>query len=114
MRILSPLTKVEEVKPLIRAGADELYCGISSPNWRKHCLRASSNLYDIVNSNFGDYNKLQTAIESAHSYDVPVFLTLNALEYSQKERDVLLRKLKRQLISAWTHLLLRMCICFLF
>ena len=35
MKILSPLRSVSEVDPLKTAGADEFYCGLAAPGWKK-------------------------------------------------------------------------------
>jgi hypothetical protein len=41
IKILAPVDKVEEVSQVIEAGADELYCGLTSGEWlQKYTLAA--------------------------------------------------------------------------
>lgn len=35
MKLVAPISKVEEVLPIIEAGADELYCGVLPLEWYK-------------------------------------------------------------------------------
>ena len=86
MNILSPLTTVEEVEPLIKAGADELYCGIISDNWRKKfkditCL----GRFESSQPNFSNFGEVKKAVEIADTYNKPIFLTVNAPYYSKRQ-----------------------------
>lgn len=90
MNILSPLTKVEEVEPLIKAGADELYCGIISDKWKTKfgditCL----GRYESSQPNFNNFKELKRAIEIADTYNKPIFLTVNAPYYSKRQFKII-------------------------
>ncbi len=43
MKILSPLRDAGEVGPLRDAGADEFYCGLAPPQWKRTFGAAWSN-----------------------------------------------------------------------
>jgi len=95
MNILSPFSKVDEVEKLIKAGANELYCGIYSEKCKgTFSILAGMNRNEIVSANLKNFNELKRSIEIAHSYDVPVFLTMNGL-YNQKQLDYAIEEIKR-------------------
>jgi len=43
MKILSPVDKVDEVKRIIKAGADELYCGVLTSDWHNKYIAGAIN-----------------------------------------------------------------------
>ena len=54
IKLLSPLSKRDEVEDLIAAGADEFYCGILLDDWRKsYTVSASLNRRQEDNSILG-------------------------------------------------------------
>jgi U32 family peptidase len=80
MRILSPAISADEVEAVIEAGAGEIYCGVMPDAWRKAYTNvASPNRREWEVSNMADFDALGDAVTRAHSKNVPVFLTLNAL-----------------------------------
>lgn len=68
---LVPIDSVDEVVPIINAGATELFCGIITSNG---CLNAYSN---IPKANLKGFDELKKVLEISHSYEVPVYLTRN-------------------------------------
>lgn len=79
MRILSPLSKIEEVEPLILAGADEFYCGL---------MNKGGILNDRQNTakyNFETAAELSRAVYLAHKKGKKIFLALNAKAVNIKE-----------------------------
>lgn len=88
MNITAPFDTVKEVKPLIEAGADELYCGVFSPYWNKRRLIPNSR---ISVGNLSNFRELREALKIAKNYNIPVFLCTNeylgkgALAYLQKD-----------------------------
>ncbi|MCM2266923.1 MAG: U32 family peptidase [Elusimicrobiales bacterium] len=76
MRITAPLDKVEEARPLIEAGADELYCGVSHPGWAR--VPGSPNLRFRSGANLKSFEELRAVTSAASGLGVPVLFTLNA------------------------------------
>jgi len=94
MNILAPFSKADEVEKLIKAGANELYCGVYSEKLRKtFSILTGMNRHDIFSANLKNFKELKGSIEVAHSYDVPVFLTMNGL-YNQKQLDYAIEEIK--------------------
>lgn len=97
IKILSPISRCDEVEDLIAAGADELYCGILLDEWRKqYTVSASLNRRQEDNPvlgtspHFRSFEELKESVEIAHSRDVPVILTLNEHYYSQDQYPYLM------------------------
>lgn len=82
MKILFPLDKLNEVKEIIKAGADELYCGILTPEWQRKYPFIPNNRRPGIKSSFWKWEELNESIRIAHSYHIPVFLTLNEHYYT--------------------------------
>jgi U32 family peptidase len=80
VNILSPLSRLEEVEPLIEDGATCFYAGVMPLNWRDRFTNmASPNRREWKSSNFLDYESFGRAIRNAADHHVPVFMTLNTL-----------------------------------
>ena len=92
IKILSPVSRCDEVEDVIAAGADELYCGILLDDWRKgYTVSASLNRRQEDNTilgtspHFKSFEELKESVEIAHSRSVPVILTLNEHYYSKDQ-----------------------------
>ncbi|MEW6142311.1 MAG: U32 family peptidase [Chloroflexota bacterium] len=85
MKLLSPVDKVEEVEPLIQAGADELYCGLLTEEWHNQYIAGSINRRPGGGANFTTFDQLDECVSIAHSHTIPVFLTLNEHYYIEKQ-----------------------------
>jgi len=85
VKLLSPVDKVEEVEPLIKAGVDELYCGLLTEDWHNQYIAGSINRRPGGGANFTTFDQLEECVDIAHSYRVPVFLTLNEHYYIEKQ-----------------------------
>jgi len=95
MNILSPLTRIEETKPLIDAGADEFYCGVFSKEWEKRFTNLTGpNRFETKFANFRNFDDLKKAIEIADSNNVPVFLAMNML-YSENLYPLVLKEIDK-------------------
>lgn len=86
MKLLAPISSPEEVVPLIRNGAEEIYCGLVPAAWLKredpaHWLNRRS----ARGGNLGTLDQLVAVVEAAHAHGVPVFLTLNAHHYQARQ-----------------------------
>lgn len=98
MKILSPLSKPEEVKSLIEAGADEFYAGLVTKDWEKRfSYIASANLRHDRVANFHSFEELEGAISTASDCKKPVFLVFNALFYTEKQLPLALKQINRAL-----------------
>ncbi|MFC1699956.1 peptidase U32 family protein, partial [Candidatus Omnitrophota bacterium] len=95
MKILSPFSKKEEVAPLIKAGADELYCGIVPDEWEnKYGVFDTLNRREGYGANFSKFSDLQYAIKLAHEKNVQVFVTMNGL-YVQQQYPLIQKMIER-------------------
>jgi len=79
VKILSPLRSVSEVGPLKTAGADEFYCGLAPPGWKKKFGAAWTNRRHPDSAGVLDEQALREIISAAGS--VPVHVTLNSPHY---------------------------------
>lgn len=69
---------------LIHNGADELYCGVSTPEWEQHFGgRWWMNRRSPVQANLLCREDLQRVVEVAHRHRIPVQVALNAAFYPQ-------------------------------
>jgi len=93
MKILSPLSSVGEVLPLIDAGAEELYCGVVTPEWEKRfSYIASINLRHDKAANFCSFEQLAEAVKIASSSKTPIFCAFNANFYTEKQLPLVLKQ----------------------
>ncbi len=93
MRILAPINNTEEVEDIIKQGADELYCGVLPYLWKgKYSNVASPNRREWSSANLKSLDELKKAIEMAHAYRKPVYLTLNAL-YTEEQYPLVLEQI---------------------
>lgn len=85
------------MEPLIAAGAQELYCGVLSSSWQKRYTNmASPNRREWKSSNLNNYRELKEVVILAHSRNIPVILTLNAL-YTRPQYPALEEQLEEGL-----------------
>ena len=89
MKVLAPVDKVGEAEEVIRAGADELYCGVLSAEWSQEYSIAAINRRPARICNFESFDELRNCVEIAHSYDVPVSLTINEHYYTREQYPLL-------------------------
>lgn len=95
MRILSPVSKVDEVERLIQGGAQELYCGLLPSDWPYTAF--SLNRRQEPEANFQSFDELKKCADIAHTHGVPLFLTLNEHYYTDKQYPYILDYVKRAL-----------------
>jgi len=99
MKITTPVSRVEEVEPLMEAGAGEFYCGVISSQWYKDFTNmASVNRVERKNASLSDYRELANIVELAHRGGRQVFLAFNGL-YSPVQFDLLERQIEDSLAS---------------
>lgn len=88
MKILAPLSNPDEVGPLIAAGADEFYCGVTPPEWSETFGDAWVHRRSPRTS-VGGVEDLRCCVATAGSR--PVYVTLNAASYPSGAVPVLVR-----------------------
>jgi len=93
LKILAPASSPEEVSGLVKAGAQEVYCGVLSDEWcRAYTNIASINRVERRMGNLADYSVLEELVQEAHRGGARVNLTLNALfsapQYPLLEREL--------------------------
>jgi len=79
MKILSPLRIANEVAPLLAAGADEFYCGLVPPGWKKKFGDAWSNRRHPDAAGVPNEEALAEILAAVGS--TPVHVALNSLHY---------------------------------
>jgi len=102
IKILSPVSRVDEVDEVIEAGADELYCGVLPDDWREQYTvsaslnrRQEDNAVPGTSPHFRSFDELAESVRRAHARQVPVFLTLNEHYYTQDQYPHLLSYIDR-------------------
>ncbi|GAI16345.1 unnamed protein product, partial [marine sediment metagenome] len=73
MKILSPLSRAEEVELLCKAGVDQFYCGLV------HEDEALNDRPNTSKFNIGSIEELTQAVKIAHRFKRCVFLVINNL-----------------------------------
>ncbi len=77
---------------LLHCGADELYCGIDTPEWHAHFgNRFWMNRRSPDGANLITFADIRGAVGTAHARGVPVHLTLNAPFYPAESIGYVLR-----------------------
>ena len=95
MKVLAPVSSLEELKQAAASGADEVYGGVLSERWvARYSHLASPNRVDRSNGNFASHEELKTAVAWAHANKVKVNVALNAL-YSPAQQAMLAEELDR-------------------
>lgn len=87
MQITSPFSHVDEIEPLVAAGAKELYCGVVPSNWVVQFNTGAVNRRYF--SNLGSLPELEKATIKAHDLGAQNFLVLNAQHYGATQLDAL-------------------------
>jgi len=93
LKINSPFRKKDEVIPLIKAGANELYCGYVSPEWIEKFTELEFERKGL-GSNFTDLEELKEAVKLAHQHKVPVSIAVNGL-YVSSQYPLLLKTFRQ-------------------
>ncbi len=79
MKLLAPLKDSSEVEPLLAAGAEEFYCGLTPATWQKRFNQNWINRRAQGSAGVADLADLQQILARAAGH--PVYLTLNAPFY---------------------------------
>jgi len=95
MKILAPLGAKDEVEMLAENGAEEFYCGITPNEWMKKFSPGVWINRRNPYAGFPSFSDLKEAVRQAESYGIPIFLTLNAPYYMEKQYPMLMELIKR-------------------
>lgn len=87
MKIAVPISNIEEVRPLIDAGADEIYFGMMPQYWAEHF--GTNSLNRRTSGNLKNLEELRYVVETTHSLKRQTSLTLNAQNYSAEQMQYL-------------------------
>lgn len=87
MRITSPISHVDEIEPLVAAGAEELYCGVVPSNWVAQFNTGAVNRRYF--GNLPSLSELEKAVALTHAVGARMFLVLNAQHYGAAQLDAL-------------------------
>lgn len=79
MKVLAPVRSADEVAPLLDAGAQEFYCGLTPPDWERDFGSAWSNRRSARSAGVADLDELRRIVALAGAR--PVFATLNSPSY---------------------------------
>ena len=89
---MAPVSSVTEVEMLIHFGADELYCGISTPEWEDHFKGLWwMNRRNPHHANLTSWDNIKNVVNLAHDNNVEVHLTLNSPFYTPGSRNYILK-----------------------
>jgi len=92
MKITAPVRSPEEVDMLLHCGADELYCGVATPEWEAHFGgQWWMNRRSPQAANLKSWEALSRVVSRAHEAAVKVSLVLNAPFYPRGSRGYLLK-----------------------
>jgi len=72
MKLMAPITSLETAKLQIRAGADELYCGLDSPEYNVLAFNGRWRSMDTVSCQVSDVKELGEIVKLAHKHKVTV------------------------------------------
>lgn len=90
LTIVAPVSRPDEVEPLLEEGADELYCGLLPPEWlERFSFSVPLNRRDSGLGNLSSFRSLGDIVSAAHRGGAPVYLTLNAPTYTQGQVEFL-------------------------
>jgi putative protease len=99
MKINAPVSSVKEVEMLLHFGADELYCGVTPPEWETHYgAQWWMNRRSPQKANLCVWSDLLQIVEAAHRAGVKVNITLNAAFYPRAGLGYLM-KLAEKLVA---------------
>lgn len=93
MKIVAPISRVEEVEPLAKAGASEIYCGIVPADWTERFRSSGANRRAF--GNLSSYDDLAAVTELAGRHGASVSLVMNAQHYDEAQTDALLDMAQR-------------------
>ena len=96
MKIVAPVSSPREVEMLLHFGADELYCGVATPEWEEHFGgHWWMNRRSPKGANLVSWEEMREVVEIARPAKTPVYVTLNAPFYTESGMRYLLKLAER-------------------
>jgi len=90
LKILAPFNALDQIEPLIEAGANELYCGVVDTGWLSRGFCAEDiNAEPSRGSSLESFDQLHQAVQLAGRSDVPIHVTLNTRFYAESQYPAL-------------------------
>ncbi|MCF7861327.1 U32 family peptidase [Candidatus Woesearchaeota archaeon] len=87
MKILAPTNSPEEAVILEKKGANELYCGVLSAEWKSRFSNiGSSNRREFQRSNLKSFSELKRLVGNV---SIPVYFTMNAFYTQDMYPDII-------------------------
>lgn len=90
MNIIIGIDKISDIPPLVNAGANDFFCGVVGDKNKFLSHRPNTTQYNLNN-----LSELRQAIKTAHSYNTRLFLVLNETAYTDKEKSLFIKKIKK-------------------
>lgn len=90
MKVLAPISKIEEVEMLVHNGAEEFYAGFIPTDWIRAFTSGVWMNRRATQASIPAIEEFARLIDKSHSYDVPVYMTLNAPYYTHEQIPMLL------------------------
>lgn len=96
MKIVAPLRDINEAEMLLHFGADEIYCGVTTPEWNTHFGRLWwMNRRDPSSANILSFTAIKNIVEVCREKKANVYVTLNAPFYPRDSIDYLLKLVEK-------------------
>lgn len=95
MKILSPLSSEREIERLIKAGVDEIYCGVIDEELNSKYKIPNINRRPYSTANMRSFNQLKEVIEKSHDAGIPIYITMNETVYTDKQYDFMEANLEK-------------------
>lgn len=88
MKIVAGLGSVWDYETLVKAGADEVFCGFVPPEWNteyNNNLPINRREVMFYHVQIGTYEEMKILKRMIDEYKVPVTITMNALYYTEEQ-----------------------------
>lgn len=84
MNIIAPISAVTELEMLLECGADELYCGVSTPEWEENFGGTWwLNRRSPQGANLTSWDEIQAIVTQAHDAKTRIHVALNSPFYTR-------------------------------
>jgi putative protease len=90
LKVLAPISQIEEVEMLVHNGAEEFYAGFIPTDWIRSFTSGVWMNRRATQASIPAVEEFAKLIEKSNSFNVPVFMTLNAPYYTQEQIPLLL------------------------
>ncbi|MFH1850111.1 MAG: U32 family peptidase [archaeon] len=93
IRIVAPVSSVNDTERVIAAGANEVYAGVLTSSWKRQYLNvAAANRREYSAANLRSYPELARVVSAAHRKRIPVAVTFNSF-YSERQYPAVVTEL---------------------